>query len=212
MTRSRRFLSIACLAAVATLWACAEPPQAELDATRAALQAAEEAQASMYATAEIDAAREAMTAVDTEMAEQAGKLAMLRSYDRTRELAVEAQTKAETARTAAVAAKEEARAAAQAAADGVAAQLASAAQMVGELATCGKQPKGFAADLAAIEGSLGALQGQVEPIQSALAGEDFAGATAQAESLGGQTQVLIDDLTSAREKLGCAPVAATPSV
>ena len=93
--------------------ACDTRPTAEIDAARAARDAAT-ARAGQYAPESLKAAQDAQAALDAELAAQDAK--WIKSYDRSRELATAARLASEKARDEAVAAKERADAAAAAAA------------------------------------------------------------------------------------------------
>jgi TonB family protein len=86
---------------------CAAPPNAEVEAARAAVDKAVD-EAGQYAKASLKAAQDAQAALDAELKEQEGKL--MKSYDRTRELAAAAKAAGDKAVAEAVAAREKAEA------------------------------------------------------------------------------------------------------
>ncbi|MCB1054218.1 MAG: hypothetical protein KDD11_01740 [Acidobacteria bacterium] len=194
---------IALVATALTLGACAKPPQQEIDGSKAALTAADKAQASRYAADEWAAAQEAQQAVDAEIEAQAGKLGLFRSYDHTKELITEANAKAEAARAAAVANKETARQEAQAKVDAAHASLTAAQNLVTELQACPRKPKGFEADMEVMTGNLTGLEGSVAGLDQAMTGEEYDTAGTEAENLRQQLDVLVADMQSAKEKIGC---------
>ncbi len=74
-----------------SLASCAKPPQAEIDAAKTALDAAERsADVVTYAPDTLRAAQEKMASLDAEVAAQARRTALSRNYDATRTLAVDA--------------------------------------------------------------------------------------------------------------------------
>jgi hypothetical protein len=96
------------LAVIVSLASCAQPPQAEIDAAKAALDgAAKSADVVTYAPDELRSAQEKLAALDTEVAAQARRSALSRNYDQTRALAREAADTAAKALTTAAAAKEQ---------------------------------------------------------------------------------------------------------
>jgi protein TonB len=89
-----------------SLAACGAPPTAEVDAARAALASATNAGADKYASESLKEAQAAQTALEAELKAQDAKL--MKSYDRTRELAVAAKAAADRAATDAASARERA--------------------------------------------------------------------------------------------------------
>ena len=106
-----RFRVIA-LGLAITVTGCGSPPTADVDAARAAVDKAAADRADQYAAASLKAAQDARAALDVEMKAQEDK--WVKSYDRTRELAVAAKAAGDKAAADAVAGK--------AAADAVAAK------------------------------------------------------------------------------------------
>jgi len=100
-----RFQTIA-LGLAITVTGCASPPSADVDAANAALAKAATDDAGQYAAASLQAAQEAKTALDAELKAQEGK--WLKSYDKTKTLAVAAKTAGDKAAAEAVAGKEKA--------------------------------------------------------------------------------------------------------
>jgi hypothetical protein len=94
------------VAGLAMAVGCAKPPQAAIDTARASLQAARDAGAADYAQAALREAENAFSALDAEVAAQAKKFALMRSYKQTATLVASAQAAAEKAATDAVAGKE----------------------------------------------------------------------------------------------------------
>ncbi len=185
------------------LMACQEVPQQDVDAAKAALGAAEQAEAAKYASSALQEAQAAIKAIDDEVKVQADKFALFRNYDRTKQLIADAKTKSEAAKTAAVEGKERARKAAEEAKAQVDAALTSARDMLTALAACPRKPKGFDADLEALQSRLDGIGTEAAGIADAIGREDFSGASSQAGSLNSQLQTLITDMTSAKEKIKC---------
>ncbi len=104
-----RFGAIALGLAIAVT-GCASPPNADVDAARAAVDKAETDRAGQYAAESLKAAQDARAALDAELKAQEAK--MIKSYDKTRELAVAAKTAGDRAAADAVVGKEKAEAAA----------------------------------------------------------------------------------------------------
>jgi TonB family protein len=100
-----RFLAIA-LGLAICVTGCASPPNADVDAAKAAVDKATTDHADQYAAESLKAAQDARAALDAELKAQEGK--WVKSYDKTKELAIAAKAAGEKASADAVAAKEKA--------------------------------------------------------------------------------------------------------
>jgi protein TonB len=100
-----RFLAIA-LGLAITVTGCASPPNADVDAAKAALDRATTDRAGQYAAESLKAAQDARAALDVELKAQEGT--WFKSYDKTKELAVAAKAAGDKAAADAVAGKEKA--------------------------------------------------------------------------------------------------------
>jgi TonB family protein len=100
-----RFRAIA-LGLAITVAGCASPPSSDVDAAKAALDKATTDRADQYAAESLKAAQDAKAALDAELKAQEGKL--IKSYDKTKELAVALKAAADKAAADAVAGKEKA--------------------------------------------------------------------------------------------------------
>ena len=130
-----RFRAIA-LGLAITVTGCASPPNADVDAAKAALDRATSERAGEYAPESLRAAQEAQAAVDAELKAQEGN--WFKSYDKTRELAAATKAAGDKAAADAVAAKQKAdaiaaKATADAAAKAKAKAKAAAVRIGGEI-------------------------------------------------------------------------------
>lgn len=100
-----RFRAIA-LGLAITVTGCASPPNADVDAAKAALDRAATDRAGQYAAESLKAAQDGRAALDVELKAQEGK--WFKSYDKTKELAVAAKAAGDKAAVDAVAGKEKA--------------------------------------------------------------------------------------------------------
>jgi TonB family protein len=100
-----RFRMIA-LGLAVTVTGCGSPPNADVDAAKAALDRAATDRADQYAAASLKAAQDARAALDVELRAQEAK--WFKSYDKTKELAVAAKASGDKAAADAVAGKEKA--------------------------------------------------------------------------------------------------------
>jgi hypothetical protein len=89
---------------------CSKKPEMEIAAAGAAMTAAETAEAQDYAPAALQTVRDTMTAAQQELATQDAKMALMRKYDRAKELYITAARLAEEAGTQAQMEKERIRA------------------------------------------------------------------------------------------------------
>lgn len=182
---------------------CAKPPQQEIDALKAALTAAEQAEAPKYAADAWNGAQQAMNAVNAEVEAQANKFALFRSYTKTKELIAAANQSAEAAKQAATAGKEAAMNAANEALAAARTSLEAATTAMAELGACRRKPKDFKKDMEMMQATLDGYAAQVAGIESAVAAEDFFGARSQAESLKASVDTLVSDMQGAKEKIKC---------
>ena len=182
---------------------CAKPPQQEIDALKAAMTAAEQAEAPKYAADAWNGAQQAMNAVNAEVEAQANKFALFRSYTKTKELIAAANQSAEAAQQAGRAGKEAAMNAANEALAGAQGSLEAATAMMAELGACRRKPKDFKKDMEMMQATLDGYAAQVAGIESAIASEDFFGARSQADSLKASVDTLVSDMQGAKEKIRC---------
>lgn len=89
---------------------CSKKPETEIAAASSAITAAESAEAQEYAPAALQSARDSLTAAQQELAAQDAKMALMRKYDRAKELYVSAATLAQEAGNQAQMEKERVRA------------------------------------------------------------------------------------------------------
>jgi hypothetical protein len=102
----KHLLALLAFAPLLFLASCASPPQPEIDAARAALQAAvANADIVTYAPDALRTAQQKLGALETELAAQAKRSALSRSYEAAKSLALEAVKDAEKSTSDAVAAK-----------------------------------------------------------------------------------------------------------
>ena len=100
-----RFLAIA-LGLAMTVAGCASPPNADVEAAKAAVDKAATDRAGQYAAESLKAAQDARAALDAELKAQEGK--WFKSYDKAKELAIAAKAAGDKAAADAVAGKEKA--------------------------------------------------------------------------------------------------------
>ncbi|MGQ9495903.1 MAG: hypothetical protein ACUVRY_06580 [Thermoanaerobaculaceae bacterium] len=201
--RKNTVVGLLVLAVVVLAVGCAKPPQAELDAMKAALQAAEQAEAPKYAAADWDKAQQAVNAANAEVEAQNAKFALFRSYTKAKQLIEEATAAANAAKDAGVAGKQKAMNEARGAIDAAKASLTAAQEALAALEKCRRKPKDLKKDLEAQKGNLDGFATQVNQLEDAFSREDYFGAKAQAESLKGQIDNIASELANAKTKIKC---------
>jgi hypothetical protein len=183
---------------------CAKPPQVEIDGAKAALSAAEQAEAPKYAQAEWDKANQAQSAVNAELEAQQAKFALFRSYTKAKQLIAEAQNAANAAKDAGVAGKEKAKNEAQAAITAVKGAVEQAGVLVADIEKCRRpKPKDFKKDWELKKGQVDGFAGPVADLDAKFGREDFLGAKAQAETLKAQVDAWVTEITEVKTKLKC---------
>jgi hypothetical protein len=158
--------------------ACAQAPKADIDAAKQALDDAQRAQASDYASEAWTAAKDADAKLQTELAVQEKKWAPLRSYDQTKQLAQQVKSEAERATQQANAGKEKAKAEA----GDLIAQAKTAQQNAESALQTAPKGKGTEADLASLKTDTASIDGQIQDAQRAYDGGDFLGAKTKAQA------------------------------
>ncbi len=204
MRKNQVFVGVLLLVVAVLAVGCAKPPQQEIDGAKAALAAAEQAEAGKYAPDALDKANQAMNAVNAELQAQDAKFALFRSYTKTKQLVSDAQKAADDAKQAAVAGKEKAKNDARASIDAVKTAIDGANKMWDELMKCHRpKPKEFKKDMEMVKGNLDGYGKQVADLEAAFSKEDYLGAKSQADSLKGQVDKVTADLTESKTKLKC---------
>ncbi|MCJ7442317.1 MAG: hypothetical protein MUO25_12210 [Thermoanaerobaculaceae bacterium] len=205
MRKSQVFVGVLLMVAAVLAVGCAKPPQMEIDAAKAALTAAEQAEAPKYAAEAWDKGQQGMNAVNAELEAQNAKFALFRSYTKAKQLIADATTAANAAKDAGIAGKEKAKNDAMAAIDAAKAALTAAD---GLFAAIGKCPRARGAkevkkDLGTVKGNMDAMKAQVADIDAKFAKEDFFGAKAAADTLKGQVDPVAKDLEGIKTKFKC---------
>ena len=195
--------ALVALVAALSLTACAKPPAEAISAAEQAQQAAVAAGADEYSPEAMNAVTEAKAALDAEIAAQAEKMSLTRSYKRAEELAAAYKTAGDQAAAAAVAAKEQAKNEAttlitegRMALDEATAMLASA-----------PRGKGSRADLAAMQADLEAAGMSLTEAETSLANGMFLDARSKATSAKEAIQRVKDAVTQAQAaRLNFGPI------
>jgi hypothetical protein len=83
------------------------------------------------------------------------------------------------------------------------ATVGTAEGYLADLEGCRRRPKGFAADLAALQGNLDGLKSELSSAESSHANGDYFQARSKADSVNSQGGTLVTDLEAAKQKLRC---------
>lgn len=202
MRRMNSFALVAVLSVGLLATGCAKPPQQELDGVKAAMDGVQ-AEASKWAPEAWANVQSAANAVQTELEAQNGKFALLRSYNKTKELIAAEQKAVDDAKAAAVAGKEKAKNDATAAIQAAKDALKGASDAMTALEGCKKKPKEFKKDMEAMKAKYDGLNAQAASLDSAFASEDYLGAKSAADALKGQVDAMNADLAAAKAKIKC---------
>jgi hypothetical protein len=161
---------------VLAIGACAKPPQADIDAAKAAVAAAEQnADIVAYAPETLKTAQDKLAQMNTELS--------AKHYDKVKTLALDAKATAETAAKDAATGKEKAQADATALIDALKKALPTADKKL----AAAKKVKGVKADFAALAKQLKEAKAAVADAEKDLAAGDFATALQKASAV--QTQL-----------------------
>ncbi|HET9235363.1 MAG TPA: hypothetical protein VFP10_14615 [Candidatus Eisenbacteria bacterium] len=174
---------------------CAKAPQEQVEAARASLQSARDAEAGTYASGAMANAEQQMAALDEEMKAQDGKFALFRSYGKSKELAAAAQAAADSAKTAAQEGKARARDEATMAIN----DAKSTADSTATLLNSAPIGKGSMTDIQAMKADMATIQMQLGEADSAFAAENYVEAKAKADAAKSSAQGIQQAIMQARE-------------
>jgi hypothetical protein len=173
--RNVKFLVLT-LGLALTVTACGAPPQADLDAAKAAMDSAVTSGAGDYAAASMKAVEDAQAALDAELKAQEGN--WLKSYTKAKELAAGVKAAGEKAAADAAIGKDAAKNEATAAIGEVKTLLTDAQALLDKA----PKGKGTAADIEAMKTDLTTAATAIADAEAALAEGKFLDAKAKAQS------------------------------
>ncbi len=175
---------------------CAKAPEEEINAARAALDTARQAEAETYVAEDYRNAEDALKSAMTEVEAQEGKFALLRSFDHATELLTKAEQEANDVAAKAETAKEEARESAEG-------LLANAQMAIDEAQAALKTApsgKGTKAELEAMKSELDTLAAALSDAQQSFDVGDYLGAEAKAQSVIEKAGAISMDIAQAQTK------------
>ena len=174
----KTWIVLPALLALALVFGCAKPPQADIDAAKASIEAARNAGAGEYAASSLSAAEDQVAQLEAELQAQQGKFALTRSYKKATEIATAAKAAGEKAAADAAAGKEQARTDATN-------LIGQAKTVLGEAQTAldgAPKGKGTQADLEVMKADLASVSTTIADAEAALAGERFLEAKSKAQA------------------------------
>jgi hypothetical protein len=157
---------------------CAQPPTADIDAAKQALDEARQAQAAEYAEQSWTIAQDADTKLETELDAQEHRWSAMRSYTVARQLAQDTKAAAERSRDEAIAGKDKAK-------TEVATLMSAARDEVGRAhaaVTSAPKGKGTEADLASLKSDTSSLDDALAEMQKLFDGGQYNEAKAKAQA------------------------------
>ncbi len=193
--RTRLIAALSLVTMMVLVASCAKAPQEQVEAARASLKAAQDAEAGTYAKDAMANAEQQMAALDEEMKAQQGKFALFRSYGKTKEMAAAAQAAADSAKGAAQEGKARARDEASMAINDAKAISDSTETMLAH-APVGK---GSMTDIQAMKQDMATIKMNLSEADSAFAAEQYNEAKAKADAARSAAQTIQQSITQARE-------------
>jgi hypothetical protein len=197
-TKMRLSLLIAiCIAASLSFVGCASAPTAEIDATKAAVTAAQTDDIRTYASDSLKTAEDTLAKATGEVQTQDGKSGFSRDYKAASELLKQAKDAAAKAQTDAQANKAKTKADAEALIAGLATQLADAKKALAT-APKGKDTK---AELEALQNDLKSADEAAAAASTAISQEKFMDALGQAKTAKAKADGVIEQVAAAKAKI-----------
>lgn len=188
--------AISLFVAVAVLAGCDDPPTADLDAAKQALDAARDVGAERFAASEYSAAQRAYSEAETTTNTEAERFFLFKDFEQARAQIADAKTKAMRAESSAQAEKKRQRESAEAAI-ATARDAVAAAYTSLEEAPSGK---GTEADIEELRAELSAAEADIEAAEAAVDSENFSDAESLAESVDQKATEVADGVMVAVEK------------
>ena len=176
------------------LAACSQPPAADIDAARHALDEARQAQAAEYAPQAWTAAQDADTKLQAELDAQSQRWSALRSYTVARDLAVNTKTAAEKSRDEAASGKEQAKTEAGT----LMAQARDEVARANAAVASAPRGKGTEADLASLKTDATSIDDTLNEMQRAFDSGDYINAKSKAQAAIDAAKKIEDEIAQAK--------------
>ena len=188
--------AISLFVAVAVLAGCADPPTAELDSAKQALDSARDVGAEQFAASEYSAAQRAYNEAEATTNTEAERFFLFKDFEQARAQIADAKTKAMRAESSAEAEKKRQKESAEAA-------IAAARDAVGAAYTSLEEApsgKGTEADIEELRAELSAAEADIEAAETALNSENLSDAESLAESADQKATEVADGVMVAVDK------------
>lgn len=176
---------------------CAKPPTEQIEAAEQALKDAQQSGAATYTAQDYAKLEASVTALKKELADQEGKLSILRDYGRAEQMAIAAKADGEKVKSEAVKKKDEAKAGALQAQQVAQEAVKSAVDLVAT-APVGKDR----AALEAIKADVEALKASLNQVQIVIDKDDYQSAQTQAKAINEKAQAVSTEIQNALAKVG----------
>ena len=186
---------------VALVTGCSKKPEAELQASKTAIDAVVSEGAEKYASEEMRTLNEEMSAALAEIETQDGKF--LKNYDKANQMLVAVESKAQTLKAEIPARKEMAKTEAQTSIDAATAAIQEATALLAKA----PRGKGSMADIQALASDVAGLKDTLNETTQLMTNEDFIEAGAKAKSVTESATAVSAQITEALAKV--APKKAT---
>ncbi|MDZ7263468.1 MAG: septation ring formation regulator EzrA [candidate division KSB1 bacterium] len=189
-------LTLFVILALVMVIGCAKAPQQEVDAAKAALDAAKAAEADRYLPAEFNAVQDSLNAALAEIEKQNSKFALTRNYNRAKALLASVVTLANQAKDQVDAKKEEVKAQATQLTTDLQAALDEAKKLL-KKAPRGKEGK---AALEAMTNELTTVENSMADVTTLMNNGDFLSAKDKLAAGLAKVQSIVEELKAAIEK------------
>lgn len=175
---------------------CAQAPIQDIEAAKAAVEAAREANADSYAADEFKAAQDALTSALAEVEAQNSKFPLTRNYDKAVQALKAAKEAADKAKANAGLNKEKAKKEAEA----LIAEAQSAVAAAKEALAKAPRGKDTKADIEAMNADLSGLESSLNQANQDMSKQDYLGAKAKAQAVKEKAATIQNDVQQAIEK------------
>jgi len=197
MRSNKLFLAGSLLVLAVVFAGCAKPPETEMKDAQAALDDARgTAQADKWASSEFAAAKSSFDAANAEVEAQNQRFALMRNYDKAKEMFAQAKADSDKAKTAAIAAKE----AAKTDANNKLQEATTAITAARDALSKAPVTKDTKADIQLFTSDLDGLDQSLGEVRNMISTEDYNGASSKASAVTAQANDIATKLSEAAEK------------
>jgi predicted small lipoprotein YifL len=192
----RILVVLASLALVASLTACAKAPTEEINATKAAVDAAVAEGAQQYTPEDYKMVSDGLAAANAEIKVQEEKF--FKNFDKAKQMLAKTKADAEALKGKVGQRKEELKQAAIATLAQATASLTEAKDLLAKA----PKGKGSKADIEAMQTDLAGVEAMLPEVQPMIDSGDFIGANEKANAILARVTAIIDEVKAAQAKVG----------